>query len=200
MMSRPLARTYEPVPPESFENVKEGLRQVMGELRRRLRVRLTLDEGNSRVLIEAEREGDAANVLRARDIVRAIAIGFSPQDALQLLDEDYVLVIVDVRQAVGDKENHLRRGLGRGIGENGRARRTLEEITGTRIVVNDGGLVGIIGDYERSQIAKHGVELLVQGRMHATVYRRLESMMRELKRRESTELWSSKKGEGSQTS
>jgi len=200
VMSRPLARTYEPVPPESFENVKEGLRQVMGELRRRLGVRLTLDESNSRVLIEAEGEGDAANVLRARDIVRAIAIGFSPQDALQLLDEDYVLVVVDVRQAVGDKENHLRRVLGRVIGENGRARRTLEEITGTRIVVNDRGLVGIIGDYERSQIAKHGVELLVQGRMHATVYRRLESMMRELKRRESTELWFSKKGEGSQTS
>ncbi len=200
MMSRPLARTYEPIPPESFEKVKEGLRQVMGELRRRLGVRLTLDESNSRVLIEAEGEGDAANVLRARDIVRAIAIGFSPQDALQLLDEDYVLVVVDVRQAVGDKENHLRRVLGRVIGENGRARRTLEEITGTRIVVNDRGLVGIIGDYERSQIAKHGVELLVQGRMHATVYRRLESMMRELKRRESTELWFSKKGEGSQTS
>jgi ribosomal RNA assembly protein len=199
-MSRPLARTYEPIPPESFEKVKEGLRQVMGELRRRLGVRLTLDESNSRVLIEAEGEGDAANVLRARDIVRAIAIGFSPQDALQLLDEDYVLVVVDVRQAVGDKENHLRRVLGRVIGENGRARRTLEEITGTRIVVNDRGLVGIIGDYERSQIAKHGVELLVQGRMHATVYRRLESMMRELKRRESTELWFSKKGEGSQTS
>jgi len=200
VMSRPLARTYEPVPPESFEKVKEGLGQVMGELRRRLGVRLTLDESNSRVLIEAEGEGDAANVLRARDIVRAIAIGFSPQDALQLLDEDYVLVVVDVTQVVGDKESHLRRVLGRVIGENGRARRTLEEITGTKIVVNDRGLVGIIGDYERSQIAKHGVELLVQGRMHATVYRRLESMMRELKRRESTELWFSKKGEGSQTS
>jgi len=172
----------------------------MGELRRRLGVRLTLDESNSRVLIEAEGEGDAANVLRARDIVRAIAIGFSPQDALQLLDEDYVLVVVDVTQVVGDKESHLRRVLGRVIGENGRARRTLEEITGTKIVVNDRGLVGIIGDYERSQIARHGVELLVQGRMHATVYRRLESMMRELKRRESTELWFSKKGEGSQTS
>jgi ribosomal RNA assembly protein len=199
-MSRPLARTYEPVPPESFEKVKEELGQVMGELRRRLGVRLTLDESNSRVLIEAEGEGDAANVLRARDIVRAIAIGFSPQDALQLLDEDYVLVVVDVTQVVGDKESHLRRVLGRVIGENGRARRTLEEITGTKIVVNDRGLVGIIGDYERSQIARHGVELLVQGRMHATVYRRLESMMRELKRRESTELWFSKKGEGSQTS
>lgn len=199
-MSRPLARTYEPVPPESFEKVKEELGQVMGELRRRLGVRLTLDEGNSRVVIEAEREGDAANVLRARDIVRAIAIGFSSQDALQLLDEDYVLVVVDVAQAVGDKENHLRRVLGRVIGENGRARRTLEEITGTKIVVNDRGLVGIIGDYERSQIARHGVELLVQGKMHATVYRRLESMMRELKRRESTELWLNKKGGETQTS
>jgi len=78
-MSRPLARTYEPVPPESFEKVKGELGQVVGELNRRLRVRLILDEGNSRVLIEAEREGDAANVLRARDIVRAIAIGFAPR-------------------------------------------------------------------------------------------------------------------------
>jgi len=71
---------------------------------------------------------------------------------------------------VGDKENHLRRVLGRVIGENGRARRTLEEITGTKIVVNDRGLVGIIGDYERSQIARHGVELWCKAGCTATVY------------------------------
>lgn len=182
-------RVYEPIPPESLERVKHGLRGLMNDLRRRLGVKVTFDDKDSAAVIEAEREGGAADLLRARDILRALSIGFEPQDAAQLMDEDYILVVIDVTQAVGDKENHLRRVLGRIIGEGGRARRTLEEITGTRIVVNDRGVVGIIGDYERATIARHGVELLVQGKMHSTVYRRLESMVRELKRRRSTELW-----------
>ncbi len=184
----PPTRVYEPIPPEYLQRVKEGLRGLANDLRRRLGVKVSFDERDSAAVIEAEGTG-AADLLRARDIVRALSIGFDPQDAAQLLDEDYILVVVDVTQAVGDKENHLRRVLGRVIGENGRARRTLEQITGTRIVVNDRGLVGIIGDYDRATIARHGVELLVQGRMHSTVYRRLESMVRELKRRRSTELW-----------
>ncbi|MGC9209997.1 MAG: KH domain-containing protein [Acidilobus sp.] len=181
------ARVYEPIPPESLEQVRDGIKALTNELRRRLGVKVSLDEKDSAAIIEAERQ--AADVLRARDIVRALYIGFRPNEASQLFDEDYMLVVIDVAQAVEGKENHLRRVLGRIIGENGRARRTLEEITGTRIVVNDRGLVGIIGDYERATIARHGIELLVQGRMHSTVYRKLESMVRELKRRESTQLW-----------
>ncbi|MGC9071474.1 MAG: KH domain-containing protein [Acidilobus sp.] len=182
-------RLYEPVPPESLEAVRQGVRRLANDLRRRLGVKVTIDVEDSAAIIEAEREGQPADLLRARDIVKALYIGFEPQEAAQLLDEDYMLIAIDVAQAVEGKENHLRRILGRIIGENGRARRTLEEITGTRIVVNDRGMVGIIGDYERATIARHGVELLVQGRMHSTVYRRLESMVRELKRRRSTELW-----------
>ena len=194
-MRRPLARAYEPVNPDELERVESELSKLSQQLARRLGVRVYVDKGLKYVVIEPLSAQGAANVLRARDVVRAISIGFSAADASSLLDEDLVLVTVDVAQAVGGKENHLRRVMGRIIGEDGRAKRSIEQITGTRIVVNDKrGLVGIIGDYERAMIAKHGIDLLVEGRMHGTVYRILESMMRDLKRREFTELWFSPGG------
>ncbi len=184
------AVAYEPVPVEDLDKISDAIDHVNQQVIRRLGVSLKLDRSMSSVIIEPIREEGASNVLRAKDIVSALVIGFSPSDAMVLLDEDYVLTIVDVTQAVEGKENHLRRVMGRIIGENGKAKKTIEEITGTRIAINDRrGLVGIIGDYERANIARHAIDLLIQGRMHSTVYRRLEQMMRELKRREVTELW-----------
>ena len=194
-MRRPLARAYEPVNPDELERVESELSKLSQQLARRLGVRVYVDKEQKYVVIESLSEQGAANVLRARDVVKAIAIGFDASDASSLMDEDLVLVTVDVAQAVGGRENHLRRVMGRIIGEDGRAKRSIEQITGTRIVVNDRkGLVGIIGDYERAMVAKHGIDLLVEGKMHGTVYRILESMMRDLKRREFTELWFSPGG------
>ncbi|MFP3402394.1 MAG: KH domain-containing protein [Acidilobus sp.] len=186
---RPQARAYEPVPPEALERVKEGLKALEKPIRERLGLSVKVDEQNSAVIIETASPQGSANVLKARDIVKAIVIGFQQQDITELLDDDTMLVVVDVQSAVNDRENHLRRVLGRIIGENGRAKRAIEEITGVKMAVSDSGQVGIIGDYERAMIARHGVELLVEGKMHGTVYKRLEAMMRDLKRREATELW-----------
>jgi hypothetical protein len=80
------------------------------------------------------------------------------------------------------------------IGEKGRARRTLEEMTGTKIVVGKYH-VAIIGSYERAMAAKRAVEMLAEGRQHGTVYRHIDTMMRSIKRREAVGLWRSSKEE-----
>lgn len=190
LRSQPQARAYEPVPPEELGRIKELIGGISKQVRERLGVSIRVDEQNSAVIVEPLTPQGSANVLKAKDIVKALVIGFQQSDVTELFDDDVILVVVDVASALDDKENHVRRVLGRIIGENGRAKRAIEEIVGVRIAVNDGrGLVGIIGDYERAMIARHGIEMLVEGKMHGTVYKRLEAMMRELKRRESTELW-----------
>ncbi len=150
---------------------------------------LTIDSENSMVIIEPEAPGvPPINVMKAADIVKAIGLGFTPEEAFSLLDEDNVLVVIDLKNLLGDNQNTLKRIKGRIIGEKGRARRTLEEMTGTKIVVGKYH-VAIIGSYERAMAAKKAIEMLAEGRQHGTVYRHLDTVMRGIKRREAIGLW-----------
>ncbi|MEM1858413.1 MAG: RNA-processing protein, partial [Desulfurococcaceae archaeon] len=49
--------------------------------------------------------------------------------------------------------------------------------------------VAIIGDYETASIVKRAVEMLIEGRMHSTVYKYVDREMFSLRRRRMTELW-----------
>ena len=182
-------RLYVRVHPERIGAVIGENGRTKREIMERTGTRITVDAENGVVTIEPG--GDKATplmLMKAADIVRAIAMGFPPEKAFRLLEEDQILVIVDLKQYVGDSQNHLKRVKARIIGERGRARRTLEEMTGTDIVVGEYH-VAIIGDYERATAAKQAIEMLIQGRMHSTVYKHLERTMREIKRREKFQLW-----------
>ncbi|MEZ0394029.1 MAG: KH domain-containing protein [Desulfurococcaceae archaeon] len=184
-----LTRLYERVPLERIGVLigKDGA--VKKEIEDRTGTKLSVDSTTGSVVIEPARPTtNADDVLRARDVVRAIALGFSPDRAFRLLDEDQVLVVIDLKEYVGDKPNHIERIIGRIIGEEGKTRRIVEEVTGTYVSVH-GTTVAIIGDYESSDIAKNAVELLINGKPHAVVYRYLEDRMRALKRRRAFDLW-----------
>ena len=182
-------RMYVRVPPERLGAVIGEAGRVKRELMERTGTVITVDTENGMVIVEAESDRVSPyNVMKAAEVVKAIAYGFPADKAMKLLEEDKVLVVVDLKMLVGDSPNHLKRVRGRIIGEGGRARRTIEQMTGTDIVVGDYH-VAIIGDYERAMAAKQAVEMLVEGRMHSTVYRHLERVMREVRRRERLSLW-----------
>jgi len=184
-------RMYVKVPPERLGAVIGVDGKVKKELMERTGTLITVDTDNGVVIVEAESSKTSPiNVMKAAEVIKAIAYGFPPEKAFKLLDEDKVLVIVDLKNIVGDSPNHLTRIKGRIIGEGGRARRTIEEMTGTDIVVGD-TYVAIIGDYERAMVAKEAVEMLAEGRMHSTVYKRIDRLMREIRRRERLRLWES---------
>ncbi len=150
---------------------------------------ITVDTENSMVIVEPETPSvPPINVVKASDIVKAIGLGFTPEEALALLDDDNVLLVIDLKNLVGDNQSTLKRIKGRIIGEKGRARRTIEEMTGTKIIVGKYH-VAIIGSYERAMAAKRAVEMLAEGRQHGTVYRRIDTLMRSIKRREAVGLW-----------
>ena len=182
-------RMYVRVPPERLGAVIGAAGRVKKEIMERTGTLITVDTENGVVIVEGESEKTSPyNVMKAAEVIKAIAYGFPPEKAMRLLEEDQILVVVDLKQLVGDAQNHLRRVKARIIGEGGRARRTIEEMTGTDIVIGDYH-VAIIGDYERAIAAKRAVEMLVEGRMHSTVYRHLDRELREIKRRERLSLW-----------
>ena len=131
--------------------------------------------------------GDPVLAWKARDIVRAMARGFSPSNALTLIDEETRLLMISLRDSVGSSPDQVKRVAGRIIGERGRTRRAVEEITETKISVY-GHTVSIICIDPGLEYAARAINMLIEGLPHASVYKYLESMRRAMNR-ERAEIW-----------
>ena len=146
-------------------------------------------EGNLKVQVEVKddsvvltpmQDAKPDSVIKARQIIQALALGFSREDALELLNDDKYLDVVDLSDYISkDKENHLSRIKAIIIGEGGKVKRNLEELTETKIAVKDKA-VGIIGNYDNVRALRDAVVMLINGRQHSTVYRWLQRWRREL--------------------
>jgi ribosomal RNA assembly protein len=139
-------------------------------------------------IIPREGSDDPTTILRARDVVLAIARGFSPDRALTLVDDDIVLDIIDLRGTFGKNDREIARLKGRVIGREGKIRMLIEEMTDAKISVY-GHTIAILGEYETVTAAREAIELLLKGKQHSTVYKLLRKIKRESKKRETLELW-----------
>jgi ribosomal RNA assembly protein len=184
-----VTKIYEKISPERVGVLLGNSGRVKREIEEKTKTIITVDSSSGSIVIEpAFQSTTALDLIKAQNIVRAIAHGFSPEKAFRLLEDDQVLEIIDVRQYVGDKPNHIKRVLGRIIGENGKVRKILEEMTGAYISIYE-TYVAVIADYEVSNIVKRAVEMLIEGRTHSTVYKYIDREIFSLKRRRITELW-----------
>ncbi|HHF55292.1 MAG TPA: RNA-processing protein [Thermoplasmatales archaeon] len=147
-------------------------------------VKLEIDSSTGDVKIEGE---DSLREMEAENVVRAIARGFSPDKALLLFNDEYYFELLDMRDWVGKKKEHVKRIAGRIIGKEGKARRLIEEMTGAYISVY-GHTVAIIGRIDELQMAKQAIEMLLEGANHSTVYRFLEKE-RQKKKLQEFGLW-----------
>lgn len=120
--------------------------------------------------------------MKLESVVRAIGRGFNPEVAMMLLEDDYVLEVIDIRRFVGDAKNALTRMRGRLIGERGRTRTYIEERTSTRISVY-GHTVSIIGRTYDVVAAREAVISLLEGSMHSTAYRLMERKIAEMSKK-----------------
>ncbi len=155
------------------------------EIEERLAVSLNLDS-EGMVAIE-NKGGDVLAEWKARDIVRAVGKGFSPEKALKLVEDDYVLEIIDLADLVGRSPKALERQKGRIIGTEGKTRRQIEESTGVYVSIY-GKSVALLGTPEEIGVAREAVVMLAQGAAHSGVYRFLQKKGREL-REKRTQLW-----------
>ena len=151
--------------------------ETMREIERRADVRLDIDSESGSVAIK--QSGDPVSAMVAPDIVRAIGRGFHPDEALSLLDNDLRMFdLIDIDDATRNR-NELQRQKGRLIGENGRTRQLMEELTGAHVMIY-GTTLGIIGQPEEVQAVRRAVEMLLDGAPHGAVYSFLERKHNEL--------------------
>ncbi|MCK4589909.1 MAG: RNA-processing protein [Nanoarchaeota archaeon] len=121
---------------------------------------------------------DGLKLYDAKEIIRAIARGFNPETALQLLKSDYILEVVDLRDFAGKNKQALIRLRGRVIGRDGKSKREIETLTDSEISVY-GKTIAVIGRVEDVPNARKAIENLLQGATHASVFKFLEKMKRQ---------------------
>lgn len=139
-------------------------------LERRTDTRITVSPDDGGVEIVGRTEGDPDGVLRARDIVLAIGRGFAPARADRLLKDGNYLAVLDIKRVTGKREKAaLWRIRSRVIGERGRARGRLEELSGCAVSVY-GSTVALIGDEKQLARASRAVQLLLRGSEHSAVF------------------------------
>ena len=151
--------------------------ETMREIESRSEVRLDIDSESGSVAIESV--GDPITALVAPDIVRAIGRGFKPDAALSLLDDEMRMFdLIDISDKTRN-DNDLRRQKGRLIGENGRTRELMEELSGADVVIY-GSTIGMIGDPEEVEAVRRATGMILDGAPHGAVYSFLERKHREL--------------------
>lgn len=150
-------------------------------------VRLRIDSLTGDVEIASAEGGDPVGCLTAKNVVIAIGRGFSPERAFKLMEDDFMLEVIDLKDDLGFSRNAVKRIQGRIIGRGGKARMMIEELTGVYISVY-GDTVSLIGKSPWFEVAKEAVWMLIDGRQHSTVYRYLVRERRRIKRLE-MDIW-----------
>jgi len=118
--------------------------------------------------------------LKAIEIIQAILHGFTPSTAFRLMEEDISLLVIDLLSHSTKSSGSIGRKKGRIIGANGKARKTIEDLSGASISVHN-NTVSFVGGYEEITVARNAVMMLLQGRPHRTVYQMLQNARRKAK-------------------
>lgn len=151
---------------------KERLQETTG-------TRISVDSATGEVTIDESGVADPVLALKARDIVQAMARGFSEARAFRLLDDDAYLEILDIKDFAHSK-NRVAQIRARLIGTRGKTRRIIEELTGVDVSVW-GHTVSLIGGSFEMAIARAAMVMLLRGSEHKTVYRFLERKRADIK-------------------
>ena len=145
-------------------------------------------ESGGVTIVLSEKAGDPSLLFKAKDTVTAIGRGFSPEHAFRLLrNDDDIFDFIDLRLVFGRSESDIKRVKSRIIGANGKTRKLIEELTGASVVVY-GHTIGFIGTFERVDVARNAVQMLIDGSQHHTVYKYLQRKRSDFKK-ERLELW-----------
>ena len=164
---------------------KSGI--VKSKIEQLCHVALDINGDTGEVLIKSSGDVENMQPFKAMEIVTAIGRGFSPENAMTLLKGENTLHVIDLREFTGKSNSNIERIKGRIIGEGGKARRNMENLSGTHISVY-GKTVSIIGDASRLRLAVDAISSISSGSMHGAVYSKLEAANRKEKQ-EKMKLW-----------
>jgi ribosomal RNA assembly protein len=152
--------------------------RVKQQIEKRCGVKIEIDSETGDTMIMGNKSVDHLEAFRAIEAITAISRGFSPERAYRLFDDDELIFQqIDLHDYAGKSPNALERIKGRIIGEGGKARRMIEELSGAYISVY-GHTVCLIGNFREVKLATDAITMLAKGSMHKTVYNMLQGAKR----------------------
>jgi ribosomal RNA assembly protein len=119
-------------------------------------VSLLIDGQTGEIIIRGKEDVEDMLPFKAEEIVLAIGRGFSAEAAMKLFEGENSLHIIDLREFVGKSSSQIERIKGRIIGEGGRVRKNVEELSGASICVY-GRTVAIIGEGKQLRSAVNAI-------------------------------------------
>ena len=149
------------IPVESVRKIKKATPTIEGK------VKVRISFGKDRVNVE----GKEFDEYLVSQIIRAVDFGFDVDDALLLLNSDFVLEFIDVKSHT--RRKNLKDVRARLIGTNGKAKKTIENLTGAVVVISE-NQVGVIVDASHLDTTIQGIECLIQGSKHGNVFSYIE--------------------------
>ncbi len=156
-----------------FDNTSV-LRKAKNELEKRLNVEITITGR------KVSFSGTAIDEYEAMFVLEAINLGFTPKKALTLKEPDIILKTFNIKNFTRRKK--LTDVRGRIIGKEGQTKRTIEEISGCDIVLHDNTL-SVLGPADSIEDAFTALTNLIRGSKQANVYKFLETINTDKKRR-----------------
>ena len=148
------------------------------KLKKDVGVKIEIDSETGDTMIIGNSSAERLEAFRAIEVITAISRGFSPQRAYLLFDdEELIFQQIDLHDYTGKSPNALERIKGRIIGEGGKARRMIEELSGSYVSVY-GHTVCLIGNFREIKLTTEAIAMLAKGSMHKTVYNMLEGAKR----------------------
>ena len=149
------------IPVENLRKVKRAVPAIENKIK----VKVGFIKGGVAI------SGNELNEYLVEQIILAVDFGFDVEDALLLLNEDFVLEFIDVKEHT--RRKNLKDVRARLIGTNGKAKKTIENLTGSVIVIQD-NKVGVIVDAGHLDTTIQAIESLIQGAKHGNVFSYLE--------------------------
>ncbi len=153
------------------------------ENNRRIKKAVPLIEARVKIKINCSKgsvfiEGPEYHEYIVEKILKAVDFGFDVEDALMLLNDNFTIEFINVKEHTHRKNlTDIRARL---IGTDGRAKRTIEELTGGAVVLN-ANTIGIIVDSEHLSQTVQGIKSIIQGAKHGNVFSYLEKQNAELR-------------------
>jgi ribosomal RNA assembly protein len=146
------------VPQDRIKVIKDG--PVKQKIKETLNVKIDFEDNLVKI------EGEGVELFQAKNVVKAIARGFSPKKAFRLFDEEEILEIIELE---GFKDNKLKLIKSRLIGTRGKTRVIIEKDSGCFMSVY-GKTVCLIGEYHEIEVARKAVKMILRGSKHSKVY------------------------------
>ena len=150
---------------EIYSEVARKILQNKKKLEKELKVKIT---NKGKILFV---DGAAENEFIAIEIIEAINLGFTTQQALLLTEEDFVLEKINIKDLT--KRHDLKRIRGRIIGTKGKTKEILQSLSDCLINLHE-NTVGIIGRAENIEKAMTALKSIIHGQKQGKVYSFLE--------------------------